>query len=189
MQTTAVSFQVKLPYSFNVAAVVVYDGLASSIDLPETPFDQLSTEREIPNQGFNLVDYKYNSLNQTEAQFQYFPFNIFRVSVSVASRIREQTRKFNPADGEIQSDWKPSSVLQSNGRMFACPPDFENQKEGEDSSQQTTSNEPFVTGNSSVCPKDSTCAPVGDSLCGHHWESYGFLLSQRFWQYLLPWTR
>lgn len=166
----SVSFQAKLPYSSNVAAVVVYDGFASSVDLPATPFDQHSTDLQIPNQGFNLADFKYNPLNQTEAQFQFFPFNIFRVNATVADRIRARAKKFNAAYGVKQRNIDPSYVLQSRGKMLACPSEEQLEKAGQ--ADQLDETGLAEISDSATCLKDGTCAPVG----GHSvWSSLDVL--------------
>lgn len=175
------------------------DQLAENDEDATTP-DAISTDREIPNEAFSSPRrtppdspkflYNNNSGGETTpAQFAFYPFNIFRVNATVAARIRERVQQFSPAQNEgdgIGTDattgtvtstnrggMSPSYVLQSNGRMYACPKDAKEQlKELEEEGGDSQTPAGFDLTNSEKCLKDLTCFPIGGQSV---WSSLGAL--------------
>jgi hypothetical protein len=167
----------------NIAGVIVYDGFPGDAGTSEdaTTPTAISTDRVNPNSAFSLprlperdpaFQYNNNSAAATPAQFAFYPFNIFRVNATVASRIRKRVKTFSPDDdkaGNVTGDSRgaatssarggmsPTYVLQSNGRMFACPKDAEEQIKAENADTPAG----YVPLNSKQCLKDRTCLPIG----------------------------
>lgn len=182
----------KLPFAKNVAAVIVYAGFpadASATEGADTP-DAISTDAANPNADFSLpmkdTSFFYNNgtgFRTTAAQFNFYPFNIFRVNSTVADRIRKRVRKFQPESDEAEansaavlddaksSDLTARYVVKSIGRMYACPEDAKEQLEK--NSVETSQVAPgFTLPNSTQCLKDNTCLPIGGQSV---WSSLGVL--------------
>lgn len=180
----------RLPFASNIAAVIVFPGFPGDANTTEaaiTP-SSISTDSVDPNFRFwapnsKSPDFGFNNdtdFRTTNAQFQFYPFNIFRVNSTVASRIRERVAKFSKNDDDTAAfdasissdDTAPMSatyVVQSTGKMFACP---ENAREQYDLSALQNGNAPFKLPNSTDCLRDNTCLPVGGQSV---WSSLGAL--------------
>jgi hypothetical protein len=185
----------------NIAGIIVYDGFPGDRDKlagedAATP-DAISTDRVNPNEQFSLPreapktpKFEYNNNSggvASPAQFAFYPFNIFRVNATVASRIRERVLRFAPPARDASSvgtdsttgmvtngrrgGMSPTYVLQSNGKMYACPTDAKEQVQlaaGEVS--QTPAG--FRLSNSAKCLEERTCLPIGGQSV---WSSLGEL--------------
>lgn len=183
-----------LPFAENVAGIVVFPGLPGGDDGEDASgededdeaaqVETYSVDDDVPNRDFSLSIFPYNAVNQTSAdrtradQFRFFPFNIFRVDTTVAGRIRNRIAALNnqnnteddlgasPLAATSRSSLAKKYVLQSNGRMFACP---SNAKEITEDGEGPL---PSTTTNSTQCLNDRTCKPIG----GHSvWSSLGVL--------------
>lgn len=186
----------------SIAGMIVYDDFPVNVDQLDADENQevldVSTDRQNPNDEYSLPleppmdpPFKYNNLSSGMAQFRFYPFNIFRVNATVAARIRERVQKFATNQRENQTantdiltgaaadsnrgGMSPTYVLQSNGRMYACPENLAKQAEEleENTSQDSADSEAgYVLKNSKQCLEDLTCFPIGGQSV---WSALGRL--------------
>jgi Nicastrin small lobe/Nicastrin len=178
----------KLPYTSNVASVVVYEGFGNELNNTAT-MAELSSDAVVPNQRFLVPssNYSYNNRSQTSAQSDlFYPFNIFHVTASVAAKIRAgalaESHPSNPSSTNSVPDISQLALsgllsrqyrLESSGQMFACPSDAAAQREASaKTTPQVKQPGGFVTLNSSACLHRGTCRPVGGQSI---WSSLGVL--------------
>lgn len=169
----------------NVAAAIVYEGnspgrasiVGRSIDY-FPPIDRGTSDDDTePNRFHNL----YNQVDTNEfclelgrrniknavgtcRNYNFFPFNIFRVTAKVADEIRQKANRFpdlfEPADGttKVANFLAPRYKLESVGRMFACAQQSVVQSEPNDDGEVENL---LIPANSRDCLGNSTCHPIG----------------------------
>lgn len=172
----------------NVAAVIVYepttDANGGVLSYPPLKTKKLSTDFPEPNSKYNYYPTSSptaspevgatspepiarNSQGKSNKFFLY-PFNIFRVTASVADDIRSRIESFPSKDGVLSgqedstnpSATSPRYKMQSVGQMYACPSPVQTPAadvDGEESNSEALG----LLMNSETCLKANTCLPIG----------------------------